>query len=77
MRTWSRWLLLGLAVLLAVLTWFLRGGRDAAREPTVNGSVSEEIDYAELEQAEREAREAPDEESVQDWGPGVRKPPIA
>jgi hypothetical protein len=70
-------LLVGLAVLAIVLARFLVGGRDAAREPTANRSVSEEIDYAELEQAEREVREAPDEESVRDWGPGVQKPPIA
>jgi len=59
--------LVGLAVLVAVLAWFLRGGR----------AVGEAIDYAELEEAEREVREAPDEESVRDWGPGVQKPPIA
>ena len=69
--------LIGLAVLLIVLAWFFLGGRDRALEPTAHRAVREEIDYTELEQAEREVQEAPDEESVQDWGPGVQKPPIA
>jgi len=69
--------LVGLAVLLAVLAWFLRGGRDPAREPTVHGALREDINYTELEEAEREVQEAPDEESVRDWGPGVQKPPNA
>ena len=69
--------LVGLAVLLMLLAWFLLGGRGAAREPTARGAVREDIDYAELEEAEREVQEAPDEESVRDWGPGVQKPPIA
>jgi hypothetical protein len=69
--------LVGLAVLVAVLAWFLRGGRGGAREPTAHRAVREDIDYTELEEAEREVREAPDEDSVRDWGPGVRKPPTA
>jgi len=35
-----------------------------------------DVDYAELEQAEREVQEAPDEDSVRDWGPGVKRPPV-
>ncbi len=69
--------LVGLAILAIVLAWFLVGGRDHPWERTVNRSVSEEIDYDELEQAEREVWEAADDESVRDWGPGVQKPPIA
>ena len=69
--------LIGLAVLLIVLAWFFLGARDRAPEPTAHRAVREEIDYTELEQAEREVQEAPDEESVRDWGPGVQKPPIA
>ncbi len=69
--------LVGLAVLIIVLAWFFLGGRDRAPEPTAHRAVREEIDYTELEQAEREVQEAPDEESVRDWGPGVQKPPIA
>ncbi len=69
-----------LGVLLLLLAWFLFSGRDDAPEPTARrraGSDGEdEIDYPELEQAEREVQEAPDEDSVRDWGPGVRKPPI-
>jgi hypothetical protein len=33
-------------------------------------------DEVELEQAERDVQEAPDEDTVRDWGPGVQKPPI-
>ena len=64
------------AALLAALAWFFFGGRDRAPEPTAHRRVREEIDYTELEQAEREVQEAPDEENVRDWGPGVQKPPI-
>ena len=70
-----------LGLLLLVLAWFLLSGRDDAPEPTArrhSGSGGEdEFDYSELEQAEREVQEAPDEDSVRDWGPGVRKPPLA
>jgi hypothetical protein len=69
--------LVGLVVLLIVLAWFFLGGRGGAQEPTVHRAVREDIDYTQLEEAEREVQEAPDEESVRDWGPGVQKPPIA
>ncbi|HEV8509494.1 MAG TPA: hypothetical protein VGQ48_03485 [Gemmatimonadales bacterium] len=38
----------------------------------------DDIDYAELEQAEREVKEAPDGDSVRDWGPGggAQRPPL-
>jgi len=64
------------ALLLVALAWFFLGGRDRAPEPTAHRRADEAIDYTELEQAEREVQEAPDEESVRDWGPGVQKPPI-
>jgi len=63
--------------LLVALAWFLLGGRDRPPEPTAHRRVDEAIDYTELERAEREVRDATDEESVRDWGPGVQKPPIA
>jgi len=69
------------AVLLAALGWFFLSGREDAPEPTARRHAGrggeDEIDYAELDQAGREVQEAPDEESVRDWGPGVRKPPLA
>jgi len=64
-------------VLLLALAWFFLGGRQQAPEPTAHRRVTDAIDYTELEQAEREVQEAPDEESVRDWGPGAQKPPIA
>jgi hypothetical protein len=64
-----------LAALLALLAWFFwphanaaGGGRTPGPRPGV--------DAAELEEAEREVQEAPDEHSVRDWGPGVQKPPL-
>jgi hypothetical protein len=62
-------------LLLGVLAWLFLGGRDEAPEPTARRRVTGDIDYAELEQAEREVREASDEESVRDWGPGASPPP--
>ncbi len=66
-----------LGVLVLLLAWFFISGRDDAPEPTTHRQAGDEIDHAELEQAERDVQEAPDEDSVRDWGPGVRKPPIA
>lgn len=65
-----------LGVLVLLLAWFLLSGRDDAPEPTTRRRAGDEIDHAELEQAERDVQEAADEDSVRDWGPGVRKPPI-
>jgi len=36
--------------------------------------VDDTIDYSELEQAERDVRDADDEDGVRDWGPGSTKP---
>jgi hypothetical protein len=66
-----------LAVLGIALVWLLFSGRDSAPEPTARRRVTEEIDYAELEQAEREVREADDADGVRDWGPGATPPPVA
>lgn len=59
--------LLVFGVLVALLAWFFwpKGRGEYERPP-----------QSELEAAEREAREASDEHSVRDWGPGVQKPPI-
>jgi hypothetical protein len=66
-------------VLTLLLAWLLLGGRDAAPEPTADRRVGGDIDYATLEDAEREVREAPDESAVRDWGPGAGRagPPVA
>ncbi len=61
-----------LAALLALLAWFFWPSSDV-RPPTTRVGVD---DDAQLEQAEREVQEAPDEHTVRDWGPGVSKPPI-
>ena len=61
-------------MLLVLLGWFLLSGRDDAPEPTARRRVDDSIDYTELEQAERDVRDADDEDSVRDWGPGAGKP---
>lgn len=63
-----------IAVLLALLAWFFWPSNDVA--PRTPGPRPGVDDARELEQAEREVQEAPDAESVRDWGPGVQKPPI-
>ena len=60
-----------IGALLLLLAWFFWPGADT-RTPATRADV----DAAELEEAEREVQEAPDEHSVRDWGPGVQKPPI-
>lgn len=64
-----------IAVLAALLAWFFWPSNDA-RTPRTPGPRPGVDDARELEQAEREVQEAPDAESVRDWGPGVQKPPI-
>ena len=63
--------------LLAGFAWLILGGREDAVEPTARRRPGAQIDYGELEEAEREVREAPDAESVRDWGPGATQPPLA
>lgn len=60
--------------MLVLLGWLLLSGRDDAPEPTLRRRADDSIDYAELEQAERDVRDADDEDGVRDWGPGAGKP---
>lgn len=69
--------LIAFAILLVLLAWCFLGGRDDAPEPTARRRVGEDIDYTELEAAEREVLEADDRDSVPAWGPGASRPPIA
>ena len=67
-------LLIALAVLLLILGWLLFGGRSASPEPTAHRRVQDDINYTELEQAERDVQDATDEDDVRDWGPGAGTP---
>jgi hypothetical protein len=69
--------LIVVGLLAIALLWLLFGGRDRPPEPTAHRRSGEAIDYTELEEAEREVQDAADEESVRDWGPGTRNPPVA
>jgi hypothetical protein len=64
-----------LATLLVLLAWLLwpSDSSPGQRTPAPRAGVEDEV---ELEQAERDVQEAPDEDTVRDWGPGVQKPPI-
>jgi hypothetical protein len=64
----------GLAALLALLAWFFWPGAGKPQQPTAGPRPG--VDEAELEEAEREVQEAPDADTVRDWGPGVQKPPL-
>jgi hypothetical protein len=58
------------AVLVGVLGWLFLASRSeeaGPRAPRRRGDVDE----AELEAAERDVRDAADEDDVKDWGPGV------
>jgi len=65
-----------LAALLLLLAWLVWGGRDDPSEPTANrrADATDDIDRAELDRAEQDVRQAPDEDSVRDWGPGAGRP---
>jgi len=65
--------LVAVALLLAALGWLLLGGR-GRHEPTAHRRHNDDDDHAELEEAEREVQEAPDADSVRDWGPGAGTP---
>jgi hypothetical protein len=62
-------------LLAAALGWLFLGGRTGAHPPTAPRGPADEIDLAELEQAERDVRDAADQDSVRDWGPGTTRPP--
>ena len=68
-------ILVAVAVLLAVLGWFLFGGRGDTPQPTSHRRATDDADRAKLEQAERDVQDADDEDSVRDWGPGASPRP--
>jgi hypothetical protein len=65
-----------LGALLLILMWLVWGGRDDSAEPTANrrAGATDDIDHAELDRAEQDVQEAPDQDSVRDWGPGAARP---
>jgi hypothetical protein len=63
------------AVLLAILAWFFWPSRTGTA-PKSAPSQRADIDAAELEAAERDVQEAPDQDSVRDWGPGTGQKPL-
>jgi hypothetical protein len=71
-----------IGALLLLLAWFFWPSDSPTRGrpprlPRPPRPVSRPgVDERELEEAEREVQEAPDEETVRDWGPGVQKPPL-
>lgn len=67
-------LFIAMGVLMAVMFWLLAGSRGPGHEPTLNRRPDDDVDRAELEQAEREVQDAPDADAVRDWGPGATKP---
>lgn len=56
-----------IAVLLLALAWFFWPSKTPPRANVAN---------AELDQAEREVQEAPNQETVRDWGPGTGQKPL-
>lgn len=68
-------LIVFVAVLL-ILAWLMWGGRDNTAEPTANrrADATDDVDRAELDRAEQDVQQAPDEDSVRDWGPGAARP---
>jgi hypothetical protein len=74
----TEWLFVTLILVVAVIAWLVRG-RPRYPGPRLLGKA-DEIDLDELEEAEREVRELdarqhPDEDvSGDDWGPGAARP---
>ena len=64
----------GIAVLLMLLAWFFWPSRSV---PGVVRKERPDVDELELERAERDVREASNEETVRDWGPGTGQKPLA
>ena len=60
--------------LLALCIWFF-WPRHTAPGSAAPRRAQEDVDYAELERAEREVQEAEDEDTVRDWGPGTSGTP--
>lgn len=60
-------------LLLVVLAYFFLAGRADTTGGLTPGRRPG-ADQAELEEAERDVRDAADSESVRDWGPGAAKP---
>jgi hypothetical protein len=67
-------LMIAFGLLLIGLGWLLLSGRGDKHEPTLHRRADDDVDRAELEEAEREVQDATDAESVPDWGPGAGKP---
>lgn len=65
--------LIVVAVLLVLLGWFFWPSRSV---PGVVRKERPDVDEIELERAEREVQEAPDDEQVRDWGPGAGQKPL-
>ena len=55
-------------LILVALAWLIFGGGD---DPDTHEKPG--VDREELEAAETEVRDAPDPDSVRDWGPGAPK----
>jgi beta-lactam-binding protein with PASTA domain len=60
-------------VLLLLLAWFFWPSKSV---PGVMRKERPDVDEIELERAEREVQEAPNDETVRDWGPGVGQKPL-
>jgi len=71
-------LILGIVAVMAFVAWLARRGESASRPP--HRPRDSDIDYDELEAAEREVRDLgasvrPDDDVVgKDWGPGAARP---
>ena len=61
-------------VLLAIaLAWFFWPTQSA---PRPSRRERPDVDASELDAAERDVQEAPNEETVRDWGPGTGQKPL-
>jgi len=60
-------------VLLLLLAWFFWPSKSV---PGVMRKERPDVDEIELERAEREVQEAPNDETVRDWGPGAGQKPL-
>lgn len=62
-----------IAVLLVALAWFFWPSKSV---PGVVRKERPDVDEIELERAERDVQEAPNEDTVRDWGPGTGQKPL-